>query len=100
MIEAERGSTSSSRHPIATVAAGDFNAWSADVISIRETRKHFPHSPAENGLPTRGAFPTDFIFFREAAKGSVVLVENSFRRIESAYRSDHHPLIAWFKAAD
>ncbi len=99
MIEAERGGASSG-YPIATVAAGDFNTWSADEIAIRDTKKSFPQSPPENGIPTRGAFPTDFIFFREATDGGVVLIEGSFRRIEDPYLSDHRPLIAWFKTVD
>ncbi len=109
MAEEARGGVSAG-YPIATVAAGDFNTWSVDDTAIRETRKSFPDSPASNGVPTRGGFPTDFIFFREAndggggegggGGGGVALIEDSFRRIEDAYDSDHRALIAWFETAN
>ncbi len=86
--------------PIATVAAGDFNTWSAGESSIDQLRLCFPDSPLWDGKPTYGSFPTDFIFFRRAADGRVVYVSGSQRRIEKRYGSDHQARIAWFDLSE
>jgi len=83
-------------HPIAAVAAGDFNTWSAGESAIDQLYLCFPASPPWDGEPTRGSFPTDFIFFRTAEDGLVRYLEGSERRIEDRYGSDHHARIAWF----
>jgi endonuclease/exonuclease/phosphatase family metal-dependent hydrolase len=82
--------------PIATVAAGDFNTWSAGESSIDQLRLCFPDSPPWDGKPTYGSFPTDFIFFRRSADGRIAYMDGSQRRIEKGYGSDHQARIAWF----
>ena len=82
--------------PIATVAAGDFNTWSAGESAIDQLRLCFPDSPLWDGKPTYGSFPTDFIFFRRSADGRVAYMDGSQRRIEKRYGSDHQARIAWF----
>ena len=84
-------------HPVATVAAGDFNTASAHESSLDQMLLCFPDSPPWDGKPTRASFPTDFIFFREAGDGRVGYVTGSERRIEDRYGSDHHARIAWFR---
>ena len=86
-----------SPHPIATVAAGDFNTWSAGESAIDQMRACFPDSPPWDGKPTHGSFPTDFIFFRAGGDGGIHYVEGSERRIDQRYGSDHHARIAWFR---
>jgi hypothetical protein len=58
--------------PIATVAAGDFNTWSAGESSIDQLRLCFP----------------DY--------GRIAYMDGSQRRIEKGYGSDHQARIAWF----
>ncbi|UCC83210.1 MAG: hypothetical protein JSW46_20035 [Gemmatimonadota bacterium] len=82
------------RYHIATLAAGDFNTWSARETVIKHYYRHFPQSPAWDGLPTRASYPTDFIFFRESAEGRVRLVEGSHRRLDDQHGSDHFARIA------
>jgi endonuclease/exonuclease/phosphatase family metal-dependent hydrolase len=86
--------------PIATVAAGDFNTWSAGESAIDQMRLCFPDSPPWDGEPTYGAFPTDFIFVRRAADGRVAYVDGSQRRIEKRYGSDHQARIAWLRLSE
>jgi endonuclease/exonuclease/phosphatase (EEP) superfamily protein YafD len=75
-------------------AAGDFNTWSARETVIKHYYRHFPQSPAWDGLPTRASYPADFIFFRESADGRVRLVEGSHRRLDDRHGSDHFARIA------
>lgn len=82
---------------IATVAAGDFNTWSAGESAVDQMRLCFPDSPPWDGKPTHGSFPTDFIFFRRAADGRVAYMDGAPRRIEELYGSDHQARIAWFR---
>jgi endonuclease/exonuclease/phosphatase family metal-dependent hydrolase len=82
--------------PIATVAAGDFNTWSAGESAIDQLRLCFPDSPPWDGKPTYGSLPTDFIFFRRSADGRVAYMDGSQRRIEKRYGSDHQARSAWF----
>jgi endonuclease/exonuclease/phosphatase family metal-dependent hydrolase len=82
--------------PIATVAAGDFNTWSAGESAIDQLRLCFPDSPPWDGKPTHGSLPTDFIFFRRSADGRVAYMDGSQGRIEERYGSDHQARIAWF----
>jgi endonuclease/exonuclease/phosphatase family metal-dependent hydrolase len=82
--------------PIATVAAGDFNTWSAGESAIDQLRLCFPDSPPWDGRPTYGSFPTDFIFFRTGADGQISSMGGSQTRIEKRYGSDHQARIAWF----
>jgi endonuclease/exonuclease/phosphatase family metal-dependent hydrolase len=83
-------------HPIPTVAAGDFNTWSAGESAIDQMRSCFPDSPPWDGLSTHRSFSTDFIFFRKGGEGSVRYLEGSERRVGQRYGSDHHARIAWF----
>jgi endonuclease/exonuclease/phosphatase family metal-dependent hydrolase len=84
-------------HPIATVMGGDFNTWSARETAIRLLRDDFPESPPYDGQPSRGLFPTDFLFFRAGGDGRIELSGNRYRLVEDLYYSDHHALIAWLK---
>jgi endonuclease/exonuclease/phosphatase family metal-dependent hydrolase len=89
----ETGSTAS------TIVAGDFNTWSVRESALRHLRRHFPDSPDPLDRPTRGPFPTDHVFFRRGADrppGGDRLVAGSYRRAESRYYSDHHPVIVTF----
>ena len=86
-------------HAVATLAAGDFNTWSARETVIKHFQRGFPQSPAWDGLPTRGSYPTDFIFFRESAAGTVRMIEGSHRRLDDRYGSDHFARIARFTFA-
>jgi endonuclease/exonuclease/phosphatase family metal-dependent hydrolase len=74
----------------ATLVAGDFNVWSADNSALRLFRREYPESPEWTGQGTRGAFPTDHLFFAEGRDGRVRLLPGSFRRIEERYYSDHN----------
>ncbi len=85
---------------IATVAAGDFNTWSAGESAVDQMRVCFPDSPPWDGTPTYGSFPTDFIFFRHAEDGRVTYMDGSQRRIEKRYGSDHQARIAWFGVSE
>ena len=85
---------------IATLLAGDFNTWSAAESSIDQVRLCFPDSPPWDGRPTRGTFPTDFIFFKQGADRQVRYIEGSEKRIDERYGSDHHARIAWFGARE
>jgi endonuclease/exonuclease/phosphatase family metal-dependent hydrolase len=80
---------SAPRFGIATLAAGDFNTWSARETVIKHLYRHFPQSPPWDGLPTRASYPADFIFFRESFEGRVRLVEGSQRRLDDRHGSDH-----------
>lgn len=82
------------RYAVATLAAGDFNTWSARETVIKHFQQHFPQSPAWDGLPTRSSYPADFIFFRESAEGRVRLIEGSQRRLDDRHGSDHFARIA------
>jgi endonuclease/exonuclease/phosphatase family metal-dependent hydrolase len=86
--------------PISTMVAGDFNTWSAGESTIDQLRLCFPDSPPWDGKPTSWKFPTDFIFFRQAADGGVSLLGGSERRVEKRYGSDHHARLAWFRLGE
>ena len=83
-------------HPIATVAAGDLNTWSAGESAVDQMRVCFPESPPWDGKPTHRSFPTDYIFFRSGGEGRIGYLEGTERRVEERYGSDHHARIAWF----
>lgn len=92
------GADGSLRHFIPTVVGGDFNTWSPRETALRHARDHFPHSPAWDGKPTRGAFPTDHLLFREGQRPAAAhVVEGSYRRIEDKYHSDHNARIVWLR---
>ena len=83
--------------PLATVVGGDFNTWSASETVLQRLREHFPESPAWDGKPTRGAFPTDHLLFRQAGAGRIEFIDGSYRRVEDPYYSDHRARMGWFK---
>ncbi len=83
---------------ISTVVAGDLNTWSNRETALRHLRKYFPDSPQPLSEPTRGPFPTDHILFRARSGSGDRIVEETYRRIESMYYSDHHPIVAWFRS--
>lgn len=90
--ELARGAT------ISTVLAGDLNTWSDRETTLRHLREHFPDSPPPPEEGTRGPFPTDHLLFRRAeAPDSPDVIQGSYLRIESSYKSDHHPLFAWVR---
>ncbi len=78
---------------VATIIAGDLNTWSNRETTLRELRRSFPDSPPALAEPTRGPFPTDHLLFRRGG-ASVHLDADSYRRVDDAYYSDHHPIAA------
>jgi endonuclease/exonuclease/phosphatase family metal-dependent hydrolase len=92
------GSDAPSRYPISTLLAGDLNTWSNRESTLRHLREHFPDSPPPPEEGTRGPFPTDHLFFRQAAgTDAPALIGGSYTRLENRYHSDHHPLVAWLR---
>ena len=85
---------------LATVVGGDFNTWSADESTLKRLAVHFPDSPPWDGLPTRGPFPPDHILFRTVRESRIDLVEDSYRRFEETYGSDHAGRIVWLRGQD
>ncbi|UCF20108.1 MAG: hypothetical protein JSU87_01490 [Gemmatimonadota bacterium] len=77
---------------VATLVAGDFNVWTADDAGLKLFHRKYSQSPTWTGKPTRGAFPPDHLFFKEAEDGRVRLVPGSYQRVEERYHSDHHGL--------
>ena len=98
--EREReGSDDSDGYRIPTIAAGDFNTWSAHETALQRLRDYFPDSPPFQGKATRTGFATDHLLFRkktvpDTRPGSII--DGSYRRMNDPYYSDHYPLIAWF----
>ena len=83
-----------------TIVGGDFNTWSASEATLKRLALHFPDSPPWDGRPTRGSFPTDHILFRTVPGSRVDLVEDSYRRFEETYGSDHAGSIVWLRGED
>jgi len=75
-----------------TLLAGDFNTWSDSETTLLRLRELFPDSPPSLGRPTRGAFPTDHILFREGPAGSPEALNETYVRLEDPFHSDHHPV--------
>lgn len=73
----------------ATVVGADLNTWAGNEAALTRMFLAFPESPAWDGLPTWGGFPTDHIFFRAEEGSGLGLV--GYERIDDAYSSDHHP---------
>jgi endonuclease/exonuclease/phosphatase family metal-dependent hydrolase len=92
------GNGKGASHLISTVAGGDINTWTGGGSALKHLYLHFPDSPPYDPTPTRTSFRTDHILFRSAGTGSVgALIEGSYRRFDSAYYSDHHPITVWFR---
>ncbi len=88
---------------IPTIAGGDMNTWSSRETALQHLRQYFAASPPSLSEPTRGSFPTDHLFFRatDSRAGVVDTIEPaSYRRLESTYNSDHHPIIVRFRWGD
>ncbi len=85
---------------LATVVGGDFNTWSADESALKRLAVHFPDSPPWDGRPTRGPFPPDHILYRTVQGSRIDLVEDSYRRFEETYGSDHAGRIVWLRGQD
>ena len=83
-----------------TIVGGDFNTWSASESALKRLALHFPDSPPWDGRPTRGPFPTDHILFRTVQGSRIDLVEDSYRRFEDTYGSDHAGRIVWLRGQD
>jgi len=81
---------------IATIVAGDFNTWTGDETVVRHMYDYFPESPPQGKPRTRGAFPTDYLFFRNADT-RVTLVSGP-EILKEDYYSDHLPLVAVLRA--
>jgi endonuclease/exonuclease/phosphatase family metal-dependent hydrolase len=92
LADGAAGSAETGALSVATLVAGDFNVWSKDNSALKLFRREYPESPAWTGRQTRGAFPPDHLFFKQATDGRVQLAPGSFRRIEDRYYSDHHGL--------
>jgi endonuclease/exonuclease/phosphatase family metal-dependent hydrolase len=69
-----------------TLVGGDMNSWSSKETAVRLMRRAFPDSPPDDGLTTRGIFPTDHVFFRSDAG---YLRPSELRVLERSYGSDH-----------
>ncbi len=82
---------------LVTVVGGDFNTWSANESTLKGLAVHFPDSPPWDGRPTRGPFPPDHILYRTVQGSRIDLVEDSYRRFESTYGSDHAGRIVWLR---
>jgi endonuclease/exonuclease/phosphatase family metal-dependent hydrolase len=82
---------------LATVVGGDFNTWSANESALKGLAVHFPDSPPWDGRPTRGPFSPDHILFRTVQGSQIDLVEESYRRFEETYGSDHAGRIVWLR---
>lgn len=83
---------------IPTVAGGDINTWTGGGTALKHLYLHFPDSPPYDPTPTRTSFRTDHLLFRRAGTGSAgALIEGSYRRFDSTYYSDHHPITVWFR---
>jgi len=80
-----------------TIVGGDFNTWSVNETVIKHFNREFPNSPPHDGQPTRGAYPTDYLFFRRGNDGSIDLMLGSYRRVADSYHSDHHARLLWLK---
>jgi len=85
------------RFHASTIVGGDFNTWSSNETVIKHFYREFPDSPPDDGQPTRGAYPTDYLFFRRGSDGSIDLMPGSYRRVEDSYHSDHRARIFWLK---
>ena len=83
-----------------TIVGGDFNTWSATEATLKRLALRFPDSPQWDGRPTRGPFPTDHILFRTVPGSRIELVEESYRRLEETYGSDHMARIVWLRGSD
>lgn len=73
----------------AVVVGGDFNVWVPNETTIKVMREAFPESPEWDGLPTRGSFPPDHIFFRRGRTETAFIVTD-YRRVGELYASDHN----------
>jgi len=82
---------------MATLAAGDANTWSQGDAALRRLRVAFPDSPPPIARGTRGPFPADHLFFRRGAVAGGSIEPGSYRRLESDYSSDHHPVAAIYR---
>ncbi len=89
-----------SMNSLATVVGGDFNTWSANESALKNLAVHFPDSPPWDGRPTRGPFPPDHILYRTVQGSRIDLVEESYRRFEETYGSDHAGRIVWLRGQD
>ncbi|UCF41097.1 MAG: hypothetical protein JSW43_01820 [Gemmatimonadota bacterium] len=91
-------SDGSAVHPIATLVAGDLNTWSGGSTALKHLYEHFPDSPPYDPTPTRTGFRPDHVLFRRATTGAAgTILEGSYRRFDSAFHSDHHPIAVWFR---
>jgi endonuclease/exonuclease/phosphatase family metal-dependent hydrolase len=83
---------STGSYAISTVLAGDFNTWTDGQTVLLHMVDYFPESPPPDGLPTRGEFPADHMFFRQRSSWDgeePQLVPESYRRLDQQYGSDH-----------
>ena len=85
-------------YPVSALVAGDLNTWTDDHTVLRRLDEWFPGSPPRDGLPTRGEYPADHIFFRAAAGAPLVPLLDSYERLEDRHGSDHHARRIWLVA--
>ncbi len=101
LIEALNRVEEDSGGTLPILLGGDFNTWSGRESSLKSLWVAFPDSPEWDGKATRGPFPTDHLFFRQAQRGSetgqgrAYLVSESYRPIGPRLGSDHHARFAW-----
>ena len=77
------------------LAGGDLNTWSFSEGALRQLFRIFPDSPAWHGVPTRGSYPTDHLFFRNSSTQTALPQPSSYGPMLYDYNSDHYPVIAW-----
>lgn len=75
-----------------TLLAGDFNTWSDSETTLLRLRDLFPDSPQPLDRPTRGAFPTDHVLFRQGDGDAATISTSSYARVEERFHSDHYPV--------
>jgi endonuclease/exonuclease/phosphatase family metal-dependent hydrolase len=79
---------------MSTLLGGDLNTWSDSETSLIHLREWFSDSPPPLAAPTRGAFPTDHILFRQGPGRAPRLLDDTYVRLADRYRSDHHGIRA------
>ena len=77
---------------VSTLLGGDLNTWSDHETSLLHLREWFPDSPPPLEEPTRGAFPTDHILFKQGPGSAVRLLDSTYMRLGDPHHSDHHPI--------
>ncbi len=82
---------------VPAIGGGDLNTSTTGETALRYLYDWFTDSPPFHGEPTRSGFPTDHLLLRGG--GVLEIEQGSYRRIDDAYGSDHHPVIVRVRVA-